>query len=29
VAGKKESQEDFFKAMLAGVKFICEKVDLF
>ena len=29
VAGKKESQEEFFKAMLAGVKFICEKVDLF
>ena len=29
VAGQKESQEDFFKAMLAGVKFICEKVDLF
>ena len=29
VAEKKETSEDFFKAMLAGVKFICEKVDLF
>lgn len=29
VMEKKESQEEFFKAMLAGVKFICEKVDLF
>jgi hypothetical protein len=29
VAEKKESQEEFFKAMLTCIKFICEKIDLY